>query len=307
MDNLTHSLAGALLGQMGLKRLTGRAMATLVIAANIPDLDAIATVLGTESLAVRRGITHGPPAMLLLPPLLTALVLAWDRWRPVASGPPVRPLALLLLAYLGTLTHPALDWLNSYGVRFLEPFSSRWFYGDTLFIIDLWIWMALGAGLILSRRRERAGRSDWRLPALTAGGAIILYIAANGLITADAEAATNDQLDRRAVRSRQVVAAPAPLAFWNRQILWRSTGVYGDGSYRLGQGVSLGSTRPTRLDDARLAAVRDRPDVAAFLFWSRMPVVVERGGHAYLGDQRFLSRLTRANFFIPLDNAGPAP
>ena len=56
MDNLTHSLAGALLGQMGLKKLTGRAMPTLIIAANIPDLDAIASVLGTESLAIRRGM-----------------------------------------------------------------------------------------------------------------------------------------------------------------------------------------------------------------------------------------------------------
>ena len=42
MDNLTHSLAGALLGQMGLKKLTGRAMPALIIGANIPDLDAFA-------------------------------------------------------------------------------------------------------------------------------------------------------------------------------------------------------------------------------------------------------------------------
>ncbi len=55
MDNLTHSLAGALLGQMGLKRLTGRAMPTLIIAANLPDIDAVATLLGRESLAIRRG------------------------------------------------------------------------------------------------------------------------------------------------------------------------------------------------------------------------------------------------------------
>ena len=59
MDNVTHSLVGALLGQMGLKRKTGLAMPTLIIAANIPDIDAGCTVLGTVSLAMRRGITHG--------------------------------------------------------------------------------------------------------------------------------------------------------------------------------------------------------------------------------------------------------
>ncbi|MCY7398043.1 MAG: metal-dependent hydrolase, partial [Sphingomonas bacterium] len=67
MDNLTHSLAGALLGQLGLKRLSGRAMPTLIIAANLPDIDALTTVIGMPSLALRRGITHGPIALALLP------------------------------------------------------------------------------------------------------------------------------------------------------------------------------------------------------------------------------------------------
>jgi len=39
LDNLTHSLAGALLGRMGLKRLSPRAMPALVLAANLPDID----------------------------------------------------------------------------------------------------------------------------------------------------------------------------------------------------------------------------------------------------------------------------
>ncbi len=29
-----------------------------------------------------------------------------------------------------------MDWLNSYGVRLLMPFSNRWFYGDALYIVD---------------------------------------------------------------------------------------------------------------------------------------------------------------------------
>ena len=34
------------------------------------------------------------------------------------------------------LGQPLLDWLNTYGVRFLMPFDGTWFYGDALFIID---------------------------------------------------------------------------------------------------------------------------------------------------------------------------
>ena len=63
---------------------------------------------------------------------------------PAKAGP------LFLLALVGTLSHPFLDWLNTYGVRLLMPFSARWFYGDALFIVDPFLWMVLG-------RRGHAG------------------------------------------------------------------------------------------------------------------------------------------------------
>ena len=73
MDNLAHGLAGAALGQAGLGRKTGLGTATLVIAANLPDVDVLGLLFG-ENLAWRRGWTHGPVAMLVLPPLLVELV-----------------------------------------------------------------------------------------------------------------------------------------------------------------------------------------------------------------------------------------
>ncbi|MDQ3074155.1 MAG: metal-dependent hydrolase [Pseudomonadota bacterium] len=303
MDNLTHSLAGALLGQTGLKRLSGRAMPTLIIAANLPDIDAVATVLGTPSLAIRRGITHGPIALVLLPLLLTGLIIAWDRWRPRPDAPPVRPAALLLLAFIGTLSHPALDWLNSYGVRLLEPFSQRWYAGDTLFIIDLWLWIALIAGVWLSLRRERANRPRAARPAIAALATICAYIFANGLITGHAERATSRELAQGETNPTLVVANPVPLEFWRRNMLWRDAARYGSGRFALGQGVSdLGTAAPLRLDDPRLAALATRRDVAAFLFWSRMPIVVtDDAGRTMLTDQRFASGIARGSFAIRLD------
>ena len=155
MDNLTHSLVGALIGQMGLKRKTGLAMPTLIIAANIPDIDAVAVLLGGhQHLAMRRGITHGPIAMVVLPLLLWGAMLWFDAWQTRRGKRPEKRLPvhkgwLLALAYIGCLSHPLFDWFNSYGVRLLEPFSSQWFYGDTLFIIDIWIWA-------VARRRAMA-------------------------------------------------------------------------------------------------------------------------------------------------------
>ena len=305
MDNLTHSLFGALLGQAGLKRLSGRAMATLVIAANIPDVDAVATVLGTESLAIRRGITHGPIAMLLLPPFLVGLVLLWNRWRPAEQ--PVNARTLLLLAYVGTLSHPALDYLNSYGIRLLEPFSSRWSYGDTLFIVDVWIWAALLIGFFVSRSLERKG-GRWRLPAWISFGAICTYIAANGLITYQAEKTARNELDSRHLAPILVVANPEPLTFWRRRILWRNPWNHGTSRFAAGQRFQLDQrSTPNNLSHPALAASRSRPDVEAFLFWSRMPFVTEEGGRAYLMDQRFSSGRTRGRFRVPLDSQGKAP
>jgi inner membrane protein len=149
VDNLAHALAGAALAQAGLKKHTGLGVATLVIAANLPDVDAVSALAG-RSLAWRRGWTHGPIALLVLPILLAAALLAYDRWqsrrgaRPPTRAP-VRAGALLALAYVGILSHPPLDLLNTYGVRYLMPFSERWFYGDALFIIDIWVWIALAA------------------------------------------------------------------------------------------------------------------------------------------------------------------
>ena len=81
MDNLTHSLVGALIGQMGLKRKTGLAMPTLIIAANLPDIDATCAIYGIESLSMRRGITHGPIAMVVLPLVLAGGLWWFDKWQ----------------------------------------------------------------------------------------------------------------------------------------------------------------------------------------------------------------------------------
>src|SRR3546814_5889099 len=87
MDNLTHSLVGALLGQMGLKRRTGLAMPTLILAANLPDIEAGCALYGIETLAMRRGLTHGPMARLGMPLLLGAAILAFEIGRAAVCTP----------------------------------------------------------------------------------------------------------------------------------------------------------------------------------------------------------------------------
>ncbi|HEX7052290.1 MAG TPA: metal-dependent hydrolase [Longimicrobiales bacterium] len=184
MDPLTHTLTGAGLSRAGLNRATPLATAALVLAANAPDVDILVYAFGGEyaGLAYRRGWTHGPLAWAVVPFLVAGAVLAWDRWvrrRRAPDSPPARPGPLLLTALLGVLTHPVLDWMNTYGIRLLMPFDRRWFYGDALFIIDPWVWLLLGGAVFLSGERTVAGVVGWTLlAALTTALVVVAPIAA---------------------------------------------------------------------------------------------------------------------------------
>jgi inner membrane protein len=181
MDPLAHTLVGASLAESGLRRLSPLATATLVLGANAPDIDILSAFQGQDaSLGFRRGITHGVLAMLLLPVVLTGAMLAWDRLvrrRRNPDAPPARARPLFVLALLSILTHPALDWLNTYGVRLLSPFDGRWFYGDAVFIIDPWLWLLMAAPVVLARSTGK----------LSAAAFILLGCGATALITLPAQ------------------------------------------------------------------------------------------------------------------------
>ncbi|TCJ37299.1 metal-dependent hydrolase [Parafrankia sp. BMG5.11] len=311
MDNLTHSLVGALIGQAGLKRKTGLAMPALIIGANIPDIDAACFLWldGVQHLAFRRGITHGPIAWVVLPLLLALSLWWWDRWQ---SGRGKRPEGrlpvhfgwLYALSLLATLTHPALDWLNVYGIRLLEPFSSRWFYGDVLFIIDVWLWALMGGAMWFSLRRERRG-GEWMRPARIAIAVGLAYIAVNAAITAYDRATYGDQL----VVGAEYISSPLPFAFWQReQIVGRDRDVW-----FTFHGALLERQRAERHElvvpslrcawpDTEKLRQTDS-DLDAFLFWSRAPFA-ERApnGSVLIRDARYYDPRARERFTVALPN-----
>ena len=300
MDNLTHSLVGAVLGRMGLKRLTPRAVPALIIAANLPDIDSfVATWFGTNARTFHRGFTHGVGGLVVIPFLAAAIILIWENLRRSKEGP-VKLRGLLLACLIGTLSHPLLDFMNTYGVRWLEPLSDRWFYGDTLFIMDPWIWIILILGLEFSWRAERLGW-NWTRPAIAAFSVVLAYIGCNAFISNRAVAATRPLVARLAP-PRMMVAGELPLTFWKRQVMWRSDKLGGTVDYDPVDGARLsGKVQPLGLDDPRLAAAaRSNPEVSNFLFWSRMPIVIHVDGKSYLSDQRFPA-LRRTTFMVPLD------
>jgi inner membrane protein len=165
VDPLTHTLVGANLASTRLGQSTRYGAAALLIGANLPDIDVLAYLWGEDvAIGFRRGWTHGITALILLPFLLTALLMLWHRVVGTRSqGPttPPRPGWLLLASAIGVMTHPFLDWLNNYGMRWLMPFDGTWFYGDSVFIMDPWLWLILGAMWLLPRPPTRSLLITW--------------------------------------------------------------------------------------------------------------------------------------------------
>ncbi len=139
-------------------------------------------LLGVDySLFWRRGWTHGIPALVVLPLLLTGLFVGWRRLRNRApEGPSLRPASLLCLSTLAVASHPTLDWMNNYGMRWLMPFRNEWLYGDTLFIIDPWIWLVLGGVVFLFQSRRPSSVVGWGAFAGLTG--LVLFVTFPGLL-----------------------------------------------------------------------------------------------------------------------------
>jgi inner membrane protein len=168
MDNITHTLIGALVGET-LARTTqsdpaglpgevrrNLLVATAAIGSNLPDIDVLYSFMGAKVnyLLHHRGHTHTIVGALLL----AAAAFALARWLLTRRGRVAssRDLAWLagVLAFT-PLLHIGMDFTNNYGVHPFWPLSNRWFYGDTIFIAEPLLWAAC-APLALTFRSKLA-------------------------------------------------------------------------------------------------------------------------------------------------------
>lgn len=303
MDPVTHTMAGAVLARAGLDRGGALPLAatTLMVAANAPDIDVLVLFAGSYAgLAFRRGWTHGPIAMVLLPFALTGALLAWDRWvrrrGRGATRAPLNPRATLLIASIGVLSHPMLDWLNTYGIRLLMPFSRDWFYGDSLFIVDPWLWALLAAALVPWRRTRRRVQVIGAL----AGAYIAMMIAASSL----AESAALRAAEAAGITGiEEVMYQPAPAQPHRGSVIVATASAYTLGSFRWlapAPGRVTLSADPIPRGDWMSAEVRRAMEderARDFLVWSRFPFArVERspeGTEVFFRDARFVDSPAR--------------
>jgi inner membrane protein len=308
MDNLCHTLVGAAFGQAGLKNRTRFGSATLMIASNLPDVDVLVFATSTPSVAFRRGWTHGPIAQALLPIALTVALLAIARaWPTRADAVPVRARWLLLLSYIGVMSHVLLDLLNPYGLRILAPFDWRWFYGDALFIIDPWLWLVLGIGVWTAARRAASVPARWSLvvAAIYVVGMVVGARAARAIVVDTWHA-------RNGTNPRSVMVGPRPITPFTRDIVIDAGSHYERGTFRwFAPRVTFAAAGVPKNDtDSRVAQAREAPNVRGFLVWSRFPfwtlTPAPGGTRVTVSDMRFAGQTParfEASTIVPSTNA----
>lgn len=164
MDNITHTLAGLLVGE-SISRLAPGARSALeparrrrlllglsVAASNLPDADVLYTVAAGKLayLSQHRGYTHTLAGVLAAAILLLVFVELWMRRGRVRLTRADQQSILLAVA-VSLLLHLALDFTNNYGVHPFWPVDDRWFYGDAVFIIEPLLWSCAAPLVFLLR------------------------------------------------------------------------------------------------------------------------------------------------------------
>ncbi len=257
-----------------------------MVGANLPDIDALAYFAGPAAdLEWRRGWTHGVLALVVLPVILTVVLLFVHllaylarrlrrRWSSSAS---MSVGQLLLLSCIAVLSHPILDTLNTYGVRWLMPFSGEWFYGDTLFIIDPWVWLVLSVGVLSSVRRHKKKRPSPEAPAWQALGLVAMYIAAMALSAWVARTTVLQEIVTGfGEPAESAMVGPVPFNPFVREFVVEQGEHYRVGTFRwfptptvdLNAIISYPRTRPSH---PAVSIASDTPLGRRFLGWARFP------------------------------------
>lgn len=268
-----------------------------MIAANLPDVDVLVFASSTPAISFRRGWTHGIVAQIVLPIALTAVVWSIDRIaRALAarrSGQrtdhaSIDVMWILLLSYAGVYSHVLLDYLNNYGVRLLAPFDWRWLYGDAVFIIDPWLWLALGAGVWLSLRR-RVTRP--------ARGALIFTVCYSLAMLWSARAARDvvirTWIDTRGQAPIALMVGPRPITPLTRDVIVDAGDRYETATFSwIGPTVTFDRGSVPKNDTLPAVGLARATDpMRHFLTWSRFPFWTVTGGangdSVTVGDMRF--------------------
>lgn len=273
MDIISHGLTGFLLARATISAPRAPIATAVVVGALSPDVDALAKLWDPlASIVTHRVATHS-----LLGGLALALVAAGvaravgrDRfWR------------LAALAYLGVMSHVALDAFTPFGTALLWPADLRRWSVGSLHVIDPVVVLILIASLALLRWTHR------RTTTRVARGALVVlasYVLLTVAVRDAMDARWRDVIGREGLTPMRAAVVPVFPGPWR----WLGVAETKDGAVRA-RFWAWAVTTASRTVEARepLAAeapvVEHHPAVAAFLERAKVPWRrVRRDGDAWI-------------------------
>jgi membrane-bound metal-dependent hydrolase YbcI (DUF457 family) len=285
MFNSTHTLVGLAIARTGPEKWAPYATATAIIASNLPDIDSIALFWGPAAyLDYHRGVTHSVLGVPILALLLSVAMYPISKafWKTYA------------VALIAMGTHPALDYLNSYGLRPWLPWDGTWHYGDVVFIFDPYLDLILLAGILLRRIVTMKRLVIWTTLAIAAA-----YIAVRVELHATALRNLHREASQAADVERFAALPQISAVVWEGVVETKNEDAKFP-IYVLGRhsGLEREAIRIPRSPASDLIAKASKaPSAAALLRFARFPAVrveqVESGYRVTFIDFRFYARDTQ--------------
>jgi inner membrane protein len=213
VDNITHSLTGALAAKMiekqGLAEADQRKLRRvffwlLVVCANLPDIDVLFSLFGGRlfSLQHHRGITHSfffAPVFASLPATVFYVVGKLRNFK-----------LLWLTAFLGLVIHIFFDLVTPFGTEIFLPFSATRYSLDWMFIIDPIFTALLGLPLLFGKIFQRKRK----VIALGGGLLVVLYLSMEMISHTSAYNRMERELHDRNIAAMKISALPQPLSIF---------------------------------------------------------------------------------------------
>jgi len=213
MDNLTHSLTGALAAKIidpsrklpnELKEQKKKIFWLLVLSANFPDIDVVAGFFGDSIFSTQhhRGITHSllfAPVFAMLPATVFYFLFKARNFK-----------ALWLMSLMGILLHIFFDLVTPFGTQLLAPLTTTRYAFDIMFIVDLFFTSMLIITLLAGKFvKQRA-----KLIYFTGGLAILLYLSVEAINHQFALNRIEDEVRRTGITATKISALPQPLSIF---------------------------------------------------------------------------------------------
>jgi len=276
MDNLTHSLTGALAAKLiettlpALAEEPRKKFWLLVSGVNIPDIDVVLGLLGDPIFAIHhhRGLTHSllfAPVFALLPAMIFFKLGKLKNFK-----------TLWVYGLLGILLHIFFDLITPFGTQLFAPFSTARFSLDLMFIIDPFFTGILGLTLLFGKIFKLQRRSFLFGGIFFVGLYLLLEVVNHHRAYQRIEAA----LQRNNIAAAKISAFPQPLSIFR----WMGLAQTPDGVTQtflslLNDEKELPVTNYENANDEFVAQALRAPETKWYLTFARHPwIISERRG-----------------------------